>query len=226
VALDDDDDYDDESSEGEDLLGDVVLRPNQSTKTNSESIDAPPVDPEPEATTQSAFAAATPEPTQPTPIQTSSPESTHTSQELRSRNSTSSPAPSYSTSRAALFASRRKAQPSSPQTSTATAEAILDRQRAEQEALTGSMLDIAQRLKASTKNISSSLETDKEAVGRAGEGLDRTEKRMESATGRMGVLRKMTEGEGWWGRMMLWIRIGIMFLLVLIIMFVMPKLRF
>lgn len=88
------------------------------------------------------------------------------------------------------------------------------------------MLDLAQRLKASTKSIHTELEADKEVVGRAGEGLDRTERTMESATGRMGVLRKMTEGEGWYGRLMLWAKVGVMFVAVLLIMFVMPKLRF
>lgn len=88
------------------------------------------------------------------------------------------------------------------------------------------MLGLAQRLKESTKTVSAGLESDKEVVGAAGEGLEGTERRMEAATGRMGLLKKMTEGEGWWGRMMLWARIGVMFVLLLLIMFVMPKLRF
>jgi hypothetical protein len=88
------------------------------------------------------------------------------------------------------------------------------------------MLDLAKRLKASTASIHTELDADKEIVGKAGEGLDKTERTMESATGRMGVLRKMTEGKGWWGRMMLWGRIGVMIVVILVIMFVLPKLRF
>jgi hypothetical protein len=88
------------------------------------------------------------------------------------------------------------------------------------------MLDLAKRLKASTASIHSELDADKEVVEKAGEGLDKTERTMESATGRMGVLKKMTEGQGWLGRMMLWARIGVMMVAILLIMFVMPKLRF
>ncbi|KAH8171978.1 membrane fusion protein use1 domain-containing protein [Sarocladium implicatum] len=240
VAIDDDDD---DSSEGEDLLGDsirtsdpdqhVVPEPpapaqkaDTSLPTQTEAVPAPTATattaPPPSESTKATSPVPATEPTSYAP-------STETSQSLRSRTSAPSPPPSYTTSRAALFASRRKAASpltSAPETSGATATAILEQQRVEQEALTGSMLDLAQRLKASTKSIHTELEADKDIVGRAGEGLDKTERTMESATGRMGVLRKMTEGEGWYGRLMLWVKVGVMFVVVLLIMFVMPKLRF
>jgi hypothetical protein len=42
----------------------------------------------------------------------------------------------------------------------------------------------------------------------------------------MGMLQRMTEGEGWWGRMKLYAFVyGLMVVLVLVV-FVLPKLRF
>ncbi|RDA90498.1 hypothetical protein CP533_3032 [Ophiocordyceps camponoti-saundersi (nom. inval.)] len=150
-------------------------------------------------------------------VSPSSPPPTQTTTSLRARSS-------HSTARAALFAGRSK--PATPQTSTATAEAMLDRQRAEQDALSDSMLRMAGALRASSQRISSTLEADKEVLGRAGEGMNRTERGMEAARGRMGTLRRMTEGQGWWGRMMLYAWVyGLMLVLVLLV-FVMPKLRF
>ncbi|ODA81180.1 hypothetical protein RJ55_04144 [Drechmeria coniospora] len=151
---------------------------------------------------------------------------TQTSQTLRSRAvNEASPPTSHSTARANLFANRRKA-PASTQASAATAEAILDHQRAEQDSLSESILKMAGALKASSHRIATSLEEDKEVVNRAGEGMDRTEKGMEAASGRMGALRRMTEGKGWWGRMILYAWVyGLMLALVLLV-FVMPKLRF
>ncbi|KAK0386223.1 hypothetical protein NLU13_6060 [Sarocladium strictum] len=234
VAIDDDED----SSEGEDLFGDLALTAHSASEPESQS--PAPAHQVPEALpseTQAAAVEVTPAASQPETTRAPSPSSqpnfeaqpTHTAQSIRSRTSAPSPPPDYSTSRAALFASRRKAASplaSAPATSTATAQALLDRQREEQEALTDSMLDLAKRLKANTASIHSDLEADKELVDKAGEGLDKTERTMESATGRMGVLKKMTEGVGWWGRMMLWARIGVMVVVILLIMFVMPKLRF
>ncbi|PFH60383.1 hypothetical protein XA68_11046 [Ophiocordyceps unilateralis] len=154
-------------------------------------------------------------------------DSTQTTASLRARPSASSgatDASSHSTARAALFAGRSKA--AAPQTSTATAEAMLDRQRAEQDALSESILRMAGALKASSQRFSLTLEADKEVVGRAGEGIDRTERGMDAARGRMGSLKKLTEGKGWWGRMILYAWVyGLMVLLVLLV-FAMPKLRF
>ncbi|TQS32064.1 hypothetical protein Golomagni_07629, partial [Golovinomyces magnicellulatus] len=138
----------------------------------------------------------------------------------------SEPTQSYTSARAALFANRRKGTAAEPQTSTATAEAILDQQRQEQDALSGSILKMASALKASSHRFSSTLETDKDVVGRAGEGIEKTEKSMEAARGRMGALRKMTEGKGWWGRIILYAWVyGLMVSLILFV-FVLPKLRF
>lgn len=135
--------------------------------------------------------------------------------------------------RAALFASRRSntlkttaSGGAASSTATATAEALLDQQRAEQDALSESILKMAGALKASSQRFSSTLERDRDVVARAGEGMEKTERGMDAASRRMGTLRKMTEGKGWWGRMVLYAWVyGLMVALVLLV-FVMPKLRF
>ncbi|KAK1674603.1 hypothetical protein BDP55DRAFT_666976 [Colletotrichum godetiae] len=85
---------------------------------------------------------------------------------------------------------------------------------------------MASALKASSQKFSSTLEQDKGVVSRAADGMDKTERSMDAASRRMGTLRKMTEGKGWWGRMILYAWVyGLMVGLILLV-FVMPKLRF
>ncbi|KAH6605120.1 synaptobrevin [Trichoderma cornu-damae] len=233
VAVDEDD-----SSEGEDLLGDIIVTPTESLDSRRSS-NAPNggyfangvPDPEPpEPPTQ--LEPIVPEPPTTTTItatETLTSEAlllpTQTTQALRARPSASSPTPSaHSTARAALFANRR--QPASPQTSTATAEAILDQQRIEQDAISDSILKMASALKESSKSFSATLEEDKNVLSAAGASMEKSEQSMEAAQGRMGSLKRMTEGKGWWGRMMLYAWVyGLMVSLVLLV-FVFPKLRF
>lgn len=98
--------------------------------------------------------------------------------------------------------------------------------RAEQEELTNSLLTMAQALKASSQSFSSSLESEKGTLGRAGEGLERNTTGLEAASRRMGYLRQMSEGKGWWGRMMLYAWIFGLMLTAFFIVAFMPKLRF
>lgn len=239
----DDDGY---SSDGEDILGEIIPTPSEST--NSRSTDIPTEDTGdddsaediPDLAPPLGAAAAAPAHA-PAPESTSTP--TTTSQTLRPRgaaNTTAAAEPetatstgtatATSTARAALFAQRRsntlKSTASTGAASTATAEALLDRQRQEQDALSESILMMAGALKASSQRFSSTLEQDKNVLSRAGEGMDKTERGMDAASRRMGTLRRMTEGKGWWGRMMLYAWVyGLMVALVLLV-FVMPKLRF
>ncbi|PNY24573.1 Uncharacterized protein TCAP_05497 [Tolypocladium capitatum] len=235
MAADDDED----SSDEEDLLGDIVPTP-------SESIDSTSVDARDKCPVESAVPHLPP----PGPVvipetlavprphllEDISPRTTElpvfaptqTTQTFRARSSNQSPTtspPSHTTARAALFANRRK-QLAGPQTSTATAEAILDHQRAEQDVLSDSILKMAGALKASSQRFSTTLEADKEVLGRAGDAVDKTERGMEAARGRMGALRRMTEGKGWWGRMMLYAWVYGLMVTLMVLVFVMPKLRF
>ncbi|KAM4068117.1 membrane fusion protein use1 domain-containing protein [Hirsutella rhossiliensis] len=234
LALDEDQDSDEE-----DLLGDIVPTPSESApSTSAESRqedtarDAIPASPTPQLATildPPATPAHLLENISPTTPVFPAQDPTQTTQSLRGRSSIQSQPSvsadvSHSTARAALFANRR--EPAAPQTSTATAEAILDQQRAEQDSLSGSILQMASALKASSQRFSSSLEVDKDVVSRAGEGIDKTERGMDAARGRMGALRKMTEGKGWWGRLMLYAWVYGLMVALLLIVFVLPKLRF
>ncbi|KAG8165910.1 hypothetical protein KVR01_004462 [Diaporthe batatas] len=107
-----------------------------------------------------------------------------------------------------------------------TKEAILDRERREQEELTEAMSKITKELKMSSLRFSEALEEDKEMTEQAAKGLSRNELGLEAAARRMGALTRMTEGKGWWGRIILYAWIyGLMVVLVLVV-FVLPKLRF
>lgn len=222
MAIDDDD-----SSEGEDLLADIIPTPSESMNSTSvdlgvedtpdeESIPEPTPQPQPEPPSRDPTAFSEPTTSQPP---------TQTTQSIRPRTSTAAPASnSHTTARAALFANRRT--PSAPQSSTATTEAILDQQRAEQDLLSDSILKMAGALKASSQRFASTLEADNEVLSRAGESLTKTERGMEAASGRMGALRRMTEGKGWWGRMILYAWVYGLMLALLLLVFVLPKLRF
>lgn len=107
-----------------------------------------------------------------------------------------------------------------------TTEAILDHQRREQDALSESILRIASDLKASSLSFSETLEQDRDVVARAGQGLDRNERGLEAAARRMGALRRVTEGQGWWGRLMLYAWIYGLMLVLMVVVFGLPKLRF
>ena len=105
-------------------------------------------------------------------------------------------------------------------------EALLSHDRNEQENLTESLLEMARQLKAQSIYFSNTLESDKGVVDRAVSGLDRNQINMDAASQRMGTLRRMTEGKGWWDRMKLYAMIGGLWLLAFLIVFVGPKIRF
>ncbi|KAL2827629.1 hypothetical protein BDW59DRAFT_56503 [Aspergillus cavernicola] len=113
--------------------------------------------------------------------------------------------------------------PSNPPTSS---EEALTADRHEQETLTSSLLSLATQLKTSSQAFQSSLEAEKSVLSRAAEGLDRTTGNLAAAERRMGMLRRMTEGKGWWGRMLLYAWIFALWVVAVLIVFVGPKLRF
>jgi hypothetical protein len=49
---------------------------------------------------------------------------------------------------------------------------------------------------------------------------------MEAASKRIGMLRRMSEGKGWWGRIMLYAWIFGLWIVAILLVFVGPKLRF
>ena len=125
--------------------------------------------------------------------------------------------------RAELFAGAKSSTTTG--ISTATTEALLTHNRTEQESLTSSLLSMAQQLKTSSHAFASSLEDEKSILSRATEGLDKNELGMEAAQRRMGHLRTMTEGRGWWGRMLMYAYIAGLMVLACVIVFVLPRIN-
>lgn len=103
---------------------------------------------------------------------------------------------------------------------------VLEETEKEHSLLTSSLVSLAQTLKSSSLSFQQSLVDEKEVFKRAEQGLERNEMGMESAGRRMGTLRRMTEGQGWWGRMKLYAIIAALWLACFLIVFVGPKLRF
>ncbi|CAL3963351.1 unnamed protein product [Diplocarpon coronariae] len=203
--------YKDDSSEGEDILGDDT--PSETTDSHASAIDpqstrssptdpVPPPFPEPAASQSPTVAVEVdPEPSL-------EPQST-----LRAR---------HKDARAELLT------PVSNSTgiSTASNEALLTHQRLEQEKLTNSMLSMATALKDSSLVFQVALEEEKSVLESATKGLDKNEQGLEAAQRKMGYLRTMTEGKGWWGRMMMYAWIAGLMVVAVLIVFVFPKLRF
>ncbi|KAI2005784.1 hypothetical protein LOY97_004070 [Ophidiomyces ophidiicola] len=113
-----------------------------------------------------------------------------------------------------------------PSSSTHAAEAALTTSRLEQDSLTESLLSLATQLKSSTHTFHTHLESEKSILSRATEGLDRNTTGLEAAGKRMGMLRRMTEGKGWWGRVLMYLWIVGLWIVAVLIVFVGPKLRF
>jgi hypothetical protein len=84
---------------------------------------------------------------------------------------------------------------------------------------------MASALKASSQAFSSSLESEKTVLDSATSGLDKNELGLEAAQRRMGLLRRMSEGKGWWGRMVMYAWIALLMVIALVIVFVLPKFR-
>lgn len=121
--------------------------------------------------------------------------------------------------------------PSKPTTTTgdpalAQTEALLSHNHSEQESLTSSLLEMAKQLKQQSIHFGNTLEGDKGTLNRAVSGLDKNTLGMEAANRRMGTLRKMTEGKGWWDRMKLYGMIAGLWLFAFLLVFLGPKIRF
>ena len=168
---------------------------------------------------------------EPTPVQEAASNLTST---LRARN-TSQVAPSTSgtgsankaTATGTSTSGSHQAFPSAKpaEASVAERESLLTAHRTEQSALTDSLLSLARELKLSVNDFQSGIEMGKDALERAASGLDKNIAGMDSTGKRMGVLRRMTEGRGWLGRLQLYGMIAALWIVALMIMTFMPKLR-
>ncbi|KAA6407640.1 MAG: hypothetical protein FRX48_08478 [Lasallia pustulata] len=110
---------------------------------------------------------------------------------------------------------------------TAHTETLLSHNRIEQEVITEELVSVAAAIKANANAMAADLQgEDREVLERAGQGLEKNTGGMEAAAGRIGLLRRMTEGKGWWGRMKLYAWLAALWVVALAVVFVMPKLRF
>ncbi|KAI3398486.1 hypothetical protein diail_9168 [Diaporthe ilicicola] len=240
-AIDDDDDA---SSEEDDILSGIIATPSQSMDSRSTGVlgqdtgggnQADDTLQVPTTTTELRQNGANGRIVETLEEVVSEKQDTLTSQSLRPRGhqpASSDPEKSNkqldtaqttgaSTQRSLLLGDR-----SAEVSDLATKEAILDRERREQEEITEAMSKITKELKLSSLRFSEALEEDKEMTEQAIKGLSKNEVGLEAAARRMGALTRMTEGKGWWGRVILYAWIyGLMVVLVLVV-FVLPKLRF
>lgn len=103
---------------------------------------------------------------------------------------------------------------------------LLESHDTTQTAITDSLLQLATALKTSTQQFSDSLDASNPIVNMAAQALDKNVTGMKQTTGQMSELRKMTSGWGWIFTIGLWARVGILWVVLVLIMGVMPKLRF
>lgn len=135
-------------------------------------------------------------------------------QEIRSRKqappsssnlkSTDNKSAASTTAREQLFAGRNASKTQQSNPSLSNSESLVSHNRVEQETLTSGLLALARSLKESSQQFGASLESEKDILKRAGQGLDKNAAGMEAAEKRMGALRRMSEGQGWWGRIKLY----------------------
>ncbi|RFU34598.1 hypothetical protein B7463_g1736, partial [Scytalidium lignicola] len=215
-----------DTSEGEDLLGQDTPNETDDQTSNSDEMDEiEQAERLPRATDR--------EPAKDPPSTSTTSAPILESSTLRARTtqtSTSSPPSSTEaahTTSTQLFPSSTAPTTTSTSTlSTTTKESLLTHNRHEQEALTTSMLSMAQALKSSSVAFSDSLDAEKSILNNTTEGLEKNKSGLDTAQKKIGVLRKMSEGRGWWGRMMMYAWIFGLWIIALVIVFVMPKLRF
>lgn len=142
--------------------------------------------------------------------------------EMRSRkplSATDKRSAASTTARETLFAGRKQ------QPDLETTESLLSHNRTEAETLTNGLLGLTRLLKEQSVAFGNSLEQEKEVLKRAEGGLEKSSLGMEAAERRMGMLRRMSEGQGWWGRIKLYGFIAGLWLVCFLLVFVGPKLR-
>ena len=157
----------------------------------------------------------------------------HSQRQPQSSFASSSHPISQTSAREALFSSsstlrnRNRHHPSSsPSTDPATTESTLLTSDRTHDSLTASLLSLTSQLKSQSLTFSSALSTDQTYLSRALSSLDSNISSMETAIKRMAFVRRMSEGQGWWGRIKLYVMIVGMWVGLVLLVFVGPKLRF
>lgn len=121
--------------------------------------------------------------------------------------------------------SESKAQTSGFSNLPATERSLRDSSRIHEDIAT-SLVNMATQLKQEQRKLQFSLQQDSGILGRAMEGLDVSLSGMEAASKNMKFLTRMSEEEGWFGRMKLYAMIFGMWITAFVLVFAGPKLRF
>jgi hypothetical protein len=85
---------------------------------------------------------------------------------------------------------------------------------------------MASALRESSLAFATSLEEEKDILENTALGMEKNEDGLKAAGQRMGMLRRVSEGRGWLGRMLMYAWIAGLMVIALLVVFVMPKLRF
>lgn len=117
----------------------------------------------------------------------------------------------------------KKQDPAAPTTDTAK---LLEHHDAEQERITQDLASMAAKLSYEAKSFGASVTSSAPLVDNVVAALDKNVTGMESASSRMGKLRRMTEGKGWLARISLYAWVAALWVVAILIVFVLPKLRF
>lgn len=230
-------DEEDSGSEGDDILNKIIMTPSDSIDSRSTDIPTQDLEEEEEEEETEAIRWGRSHEMQAPAVQTvddflSEKADVVTSQTLRPRGkqpASTDPekqhdidtAQTTGAARSLLFGDRSKEL-----SEVASSEAILDHQRKEQEIVTEDLLRMASQLKLSSQKFGEALQMDTEILARAGEGLTKNELSLEAAARKMGAITKMAEGKGMFGRLTLYAYIFGMMVALILLMFVLPKLRF
>ncbi|KAI9648048.1 hypothetical protein NHQ30_002676 [Ciborinia camelliae] len=209
-----------DSSEGEDLLAHDQDTPSETTDETTNTHEERSTPSSTDYTPSHSMHTEPPPPSLPT--QSSLPPEPST---LRPRNPRSELFETASRQAYTTSTSTSRTPPSTS-TTTATNETLLTHHRTEQEDLSNSLLSMAKELRARSHTFASTLAADSSVLDSAVAGINKNEIGLEAASRRMGYLRSMTEGKGWWGRMMMYAWIAGLAVLACVIVFVFPKLRF
>ncbi|KAF2774352.1 hypothetical protein EJ03DRAFT_332806 [Teratosphaeria nubilosa] len=150
-------------------------------------------------------------------------------QEIRSRKplqASDNREAASTTAREQLFAGRSQQPHEAATSDLSRQELLLSHNRSEQDTLTTSLLALARQLKESSQQMGASITAERDVLRRAEGSLDKSSQGMQAAEKKMGTLRRMSEGQGWYGRLKLYGMIVGLWVACFLLVFVGPKLRF
>ncbi|KAF1815125.1 hypothetical protein P152DRAFT_456177 [Eremomyces bilateralis CBS 781.70] len=104
----------------------------------------------------------------------------------------------------------------------ASKDQVLTHHRSLQSDLTESLLSTAQALRTQASSLAVTISEDKGTVDLAGQAMDKSTSGLEK---QMGLVKRLSEEQGLWGRLMLYLWIGGLWVALLVVVFVLPKIR-